>query len=176
MPISPSKPEQTDRIESLLWWKPQQNSHNSSSEDNPYQSSPTCPNILEIPSLSRKTHPQIPQLPQHPYLNPHLLMMPPHLIFHTPQRSLLPYILPLTLLMHLLMSSLFSLIPKANFLGFIISRSTGQSFEVFLKYFIDPQWRRCFCLWYNFSDWLLVVGAFAASVLTILVTKHIYGL
>ena len=58
------------------------------------------------PSLIRKTHPQLPQLPQHPDIIPHLLLMPPHLIFHPPQRYLPPEIFSLPLLLHLLLTSL----------------------------------------------------------------------
>ena len=57
-------------------------------------------------SLIRKTHPQLLHLPQNLDFILHLLMIPPHLIFHPPQRPLPPEICSIPLLMNLLLPSL----------------------------------------------------------------------
>ena len=74
---------------------------------NTSKSIPRCPNLTERPSLLRKTHPQLPQLIQHPDIIPHLLLMPLHLILKPPQPPLTPDIFLLTMLLHLMLPSLY---------------------------------------------------------------------
>ena len=70
---------------------------------NPSQSIPRCPDLTERHSLLRKTNHRLPQLPQHPYLIPHLLIIYPHMIFHPDQPLLTPDIFTISLILHLLL-------------------------------------------------------------------------
>ena len=96
--VSPSEPNtNTDTIQPIQSrWSIQYDPASVLSEGN----SPTRPSII------RKTHPQLPQLPQHPYIIPYLLLMPPHLIFHPTQQPLPPDIWSLPLMLYLLLPSL----------------------------------------------------------------------
>ena len=99
-----------------------------------------------------------------PY-RPLLLLVTPHQIIHPPQTPLKPENLPLTLMLHLLLPSLYRIeispYPRPIFWPLDKEIPTGKSFEVICKWLMDPHRPSLPWFWFVFtvdcSWWVLLI-------------------